>query len=208
MAPEILSLFLLGMMSGASICTLSCLPYLAPYLMGTGNGFKGGVLASAVFFLGKCLCYSIFGGVAAYCGHEVQLESLSSSHLFAGLMLIIAASTIPFVSKLGGCGQSSCISIRKASLFGLGISSSLRPCPAMAAVLVLAAEKGSVSLGLAYGSVFGLGLSLSPLLLIGGGLSLISERIGVETGRLMPAIRVLSVVIMVIMGIRLMLLDV
>ena len=206
MLHEFSSLFLLGMVSGASICSLSCLHYLGPYIMGTGQGFRDGVVASWIFVCGKIVSYSIMCGCAAAFGKLFLPETFRSSGVLPGIILIAAALSIPFAHRLG-CSKTRCTTARKISLFGLGVSSSLLPCPTMAAVFLLAAEKGVVIAGMGYGAMFGLGLALSPLLIIGGGLSMIANRLRLETGKLMSAVRALSIIIMIGMGIRLMLME-
>ncbi len=203
---EFSRLFLLGLVSGAGICSLSCLHYLGPYLVGTGQGFRDGVLASSLFVCGKIASYTILCGCAAAFGKVFMSDALRPGGVWPGLILVAAALGIPFSRRLG-CGTSGCATIRKVSLFGLGISSSLLPCPTLAAVFLLAADKGTVIAGMGYGAMFGLGLALSPLLIIGGGLSMIADRLRLETGSLMPAVRILSVIIMTGMGIQLMLME-
>lgn len=204
MPPEMLQLLVLGMVSGATLCSLSCLPYLAPYLIGTGSGFSDGVSATAVFLGGKILSYAMIGGLAALGGRAFLPHQSGTSGLLTGLLLIAVALSIPFTAKRG-CLKTSCRA-GKISLLGLGISSSLRLCPAMAAVVLMAAEKGSLLYGLGYGAIFGLGLAISPLPAVGGGLAHIAHRLRLETGNLMTAIRGLAVLIMITMGLRLMLL--
>ena len=206
MLHEFSSLFLLGMVSGAGICSLSCLHYLGPYLMGTGQGFRDGVLASWIFICGKIVSYSILCGCAAAFGKLFLPETFKSGGILPGIILIAVALSIPFSRRLG-CSTTRCTTARKVSLFGLGVSSSLRPCPTMAAVFVLAAEKGTVIAGTGYGAMFGLGLALSPLLVIGGGLSMTANRLRLETGNLMNVVRALSIIIMIGMGIQLMLME-
>lgn len=203
---EFSSLFWLGMVSGAGICSLSCIHYLGPYLMGTGQGFRDGVLASWIFVCGKIVSYSILCGCAAAFGKLFVSETSISGGMLPGIILIAAALSIPFSRRLR-CGTTKCTTTRKVSLFGLGVSSSLLPCPTMAAVFLLAAKKGAVITGMGYGAMFGLGLALSPILLIGGGLSMIADRLRLETGKLMSVVRALSIIIMIGMGIQLMLME-
>lgn len=206
MLHEFSRLFVLGLVSGAGICSLSCLHYLVPYLLGTGQGFRDGVQASGIFVCGKIATYSVLCGCAAALGNVFLSESFRPGGKLPGIILIAAALGIPFSRRLR-CGTTRCKAVRKVSLFGLGIGSSLLPCPTLATVFLLAADKGAVVAGLGYGAMFGLGLALSPLLIIGGGLSMIADRLRLETGSLMPAVRVLSVIIMTGMGIQLMLTE-
>jgi cytochrome c-type biogenesis protein len=205
--PEFSRLFLLGLASGAGICSLSCLHYLGPYLMGTGQGFRDGVQASWIFMCGKIVSYSILCGCAAAFGKVFLSETFRPMGILPGIILIAAGLSIPFSRRLR-CGTNRCTTARKVTLFGLGVSCSLLPCPTIAAVFLLAAEKGTVIAGMGYGAMFGLGLALSPLLIIGGGLSMISDRLRLSTGNLMPAVRALSVIIMTGMGIQLILMEI
>ena len=43
---EAMGVFFLGLAYGATICSLTCLPCLGTYLMGCGNGFRDGIIAS------------------------------------------------------------------------------------------------------------------------------------------------------------------
>ncbi len=206
MLHEFSGLFLLGMVNGASICSLSCFHYLSPYLMGTGQGFRDGVLASWIFVCGKIVSYSIMCGCAAAFGKLFLSETSKPGGILPGIILIAAAISIPFSRHLG-CSTTRCTTARKVSLFGLGVSSSLLPCPTMATVFLLVAEKKVVIAGMGYGAMFGLGLALSPLLIIGGGLSMIANHLRLETGKLMSAVKALSIIIMIGMGIQLMLVE-
>jgi len=197
--PDSLSLFLLGAANGLLFCSFSCLPFLGPYLLGVGRGFKGGMIATAVFIAGKLIAYSVLGGMAAFGGHVLQLDSGGWFRFALGVPLILAGLSIPFVNR-NRCG-SSC-GMRSISFFGLGLVASLVPCPSLTAVFALAAQSGKVFFGVAYGMIFGLGLILSPLIVIGGGLSMISEKIREETSRFVPVVQTLSILVMVLMGVR------
>lgn len=61
---------------------------------------------------------------------------------------------------------------------------------------------GSVVYGLSYGFIYGIGIAISPLILAGGGLSLITERLKIEVKGFIPYLQGISVIIMVATGIR------
>ncbi len=190
-------LFTLGLVYGATVCSMTCLSYLGPYLLGTGTGFRDGVLSSLAFGLGKICCYVFLGGLAGYLGHKLTYSPAQTWAM--GLVLIGVALSMPFVAKTGcrdKCHQSS----KRASLLTLGAATSLVPCPPVLAILTLAAGQGSMVTGMGFGLFYGLGIIISPLLLVGGGLSLVSKKLRQEVKSFMPYIQGLAMTIMILMG--------
>lgn len=190
-------LFCLGLLYGATVCSITCLPYLGPYLLGTGNGFKDGVFSALLFLLGKVCCYAVLGGLAGLCGQAL----VASDTLLAimGAAVILAGISLP---AFGGrsCGRPCRQAGRRLTIFALGTSTSLVPCPPVSAMLLLAAERGSAAAGMVYGTVYGAGLLFSPLLAAGGGAALIGRHCRLEAGKLTPYLRGLAALIMVMMG--------
>jgi cytochrome c biogenesis protein CcdA len=194
---EPFNLIALGLVYGATVCSLTCLPYLGPYLMGTGRGFSDGLSSSLVFILGKLCTYTALGGLAGLFGQAITINR--SSTVFMGIVLLCVALTLPLVTR-GGCKNRCQNLTRKGSLFMLGIVSSLIPCPPLVAVFLLAATNGTVIGGLSYGFFYGLGLVVSPMLLLGGGLAMISEKIKTEARGFAPYMQGLAMLIMMVMA--------
>lgn len=190
-------LFTLGLVYGATVCSMTCLSYLGPYLLGTGTGFRDGVLSSLSFGLGKICCYVFLGGLAGYLGRELTYSPAQTWAM--GLVLIGVAISMPFAARRGcrdKCHQGS----KRVSLLTLGAATSLVPCPPVLAILTLAASQGSMVTGMGFGLFYGLGIIISPLLLVGGGLSLISKKLRQEVKSFMPYIQGLAMTIMILMG--------
>lgn len=198
---EAAGLLVLGLIYGMTLCSLSCLPYLSPYLVGTGKGFKDGVRSSFVFASGKVFVYAFFGALAAYLGSKLEVNNYKLLQYTIGSILIIVGVALPFTTKKGCTGKHRHYG-KKASLFTLGISTSLIPCPTLIAMTLLAAQKGNVVVGLLYGFLFGIGILFSPLLLAGGGIAMLSSRIKEEVKGFTPWLNSLSVFIIVMMGLR------
>lgn len=191
------NLILLGLVYGATACSLSCLPYFGPYLMSTGNGFGDGLASSLTFILGKLCCYTALGGIAAVLG---QAFTLNRSHnVILGIILLGVALALPVVTR-GGCRKRCQVIGKRGSLFVLGIVSSLLPCPPLVAIFLMAANKGMVLSGMSYGFFYGLGLVMSPLLIIGGGFAMISEKIKKEAKGFAPYMHGLAMLIMIVMA--------
>lgn len=208
MTGEAGGLFVLGLIYGMTLCSLSCLPYLAPYIAGTGTGFKDGVKSSFVFLCGKVLVYTAFGGLAAYIGSKIVISDYRLAANTIGISLILIGISLPFFTKKKGCSGRHRTFGKRASLFMLGISTSLIPCPTLGAMTLLAANNGEILLGLLYGLTFGLGIMVSPLLLAGGGIAMISDSVKAEVKGFSPYINALSVLIIVMMGINIIRLDI
>lgn len=198
---ELPAIFFLGLVYGATLCSLTCLPLLTPFLVGAGRGFADGLRTSLIFLAGKLLTYTALGGMAAWLGQSLELGNRQP--LLLGLTLIAAALLIPLVSNRP-CG-SRCGVLGRTPLFLLGVVTSFAPCPPLATLFVLAAKEGVVAHGLLYGLFYGLGLTVSPLLLVGGGLALIGDRIRQQLGHGRIYLQGLAMGIMVLMGVQVML---
>ncbi len=196
---DLLGLFLIGMLYGATTCSITCLPVLGPYLLNTGTGFRNGITSSLIFLNGKLAAYAAMGGVAAWFG-SVLLPDKGIAKIIMGLTLIAAGIYLPFAAR-GKCLRERHAG-RKLSLFVLGASTSLVPCPPLLALFALAAREGSLVSGVAYGSVYGLGLALSPLLIAGGGIAMISEKLRAEAKGFIPYLQGFSVLLLLVMGLR------
>lgn len=197
--PDPAALFTLGLAYGLTVCSFTCLPYLAPYLMGTGTGLRSGISNSLCFMSGKLLAYATLGGLAAFIGHSVELGANSS--MVMGLLIIGAGISMPFVNR-NRCTKKCQGAAKSISMLALGAGSSLAPCPPLAAIFFLSAQRGAVVEGVFYGLIYGLGLVLSPLIIAGGGLALISASIRRQLGARMKYIEGLSMLIMISMGLK------
>ncbi len=128
-----------------------------------------------------------------------MLDKSVSAKWIMGIAIIAFGLSIPFVSK-GECRKKGQAIGKGISLFLLGVSTSLIPCPPLITMFLLAAKNGSVFSGISYGLVYGLGLTLSPLIIAGGGLSIISKIIKTEVNEFVPYMKGVSVLMIVMMG--------
>lgn len=194
-------LLLLGLVYGTTACSLTCLPYLGPYLLSTGRGFTDGVKSSLLFLSGKLIWYMFIGGVSAYIGNVLMLDKSMSAKWIMGIAIIAFGLSIPFVSR-GECRKKGQVIGKGISLFLLGVSTSLIPCPPLVTMFLLAAKNGSVFSGISFGLFYGLGLAISPLIIAGGGLAAISKNIKIEANSFVPYAKAFSMVMIVFMGLK------
>ncbi len=201
---DVLGLFLLGTLYGSTTCTFSCMPYLGPHLLAMGGGFRDGLRSSALFLGGKLVTYSALSTGAAALGHALSPQGASLVRWVSGGLVIAAGVSLPLFSPAPSCSRAHRVS-RGASLVGLGVVSGLVPCPPLLTLFTVAAGTGSMVLGLLDGLAYGLGLTLSPLLLLGGALAMIGRSIRTEARSLVPFVRYGAAAVMVLMGLRMLL---
>lgn len=205
---EIINLFIIGALYGFTTCSLTCLPYLGPYMMGVGGGFKDGMNASLFFIAGKIITYSALSGTAAWLGMELIKGDedflkyiISIPLIFIGLMLLFKKD------KSSGCSNKPFASIfhktanKKTHLFIMGVLTSIIPCVPLSALLLLAIKSGSIFNGALYGLVYGSGLIVSPIVIAGGFFGFISERIKIEMPDMAKIMRTVSAVAIIFAGI-------
>jgi sulfite exporter TauE/SafE len=200
--PDILGILSLSIVYGFTVCSLSCLPALSVYLMGTGLTFKDGLVGGFYFVAGKMLVYGTWGGLAGGFGILFGVPTIQGRWM--GLFVILTALAIPLAvrtKKTCNCSRSGQHG-RRLPLFLLGASTSLVPCPPLVAVLLLAAHKGSVLTGISYGVVFGSGLIVSPLMAASGSVALISGVIREKVSWIGPYLQGSAMVILLFMGMR------
>lgn len=200
--PDYGAVFTLGLVYGLTVCSMSCLPYMAPIMLGSGDGFRKGLIDSLCFVAGKLAVYSALGGVAALIGDRLDLAGVNP--WLMGLVLIVTGIAMLLVKKRS-CRKNCQTYGKRFSLLALGAGSSLIPCPPLAAVFMLAAQQGDIASGTMLGLVYSLGLFFSPLVLAGGGLSFLSSTLRTRLGRQMKYVEGLAAMIMVTMGISMML---
>jgi sulfite exporter TauE/SafE len=178
-----------GLIYGLAVCTASCLPYLAGYIAGVGAGFRRGVSVTLIFSGGRIVGYAIVGALVGLFGglfqiiiskNEIAPFQIYSSFVFGAITIGIGAYVLYRV-KYPKCDckpqESKKLAVlAKKSRFGLdfgaftlGLSRGLILCPPMMALLFLyalpfASPVGSVALAV----LFGLGTTISPILLLGG----------------------------------------
>jgi len=187
--PDLFGLTMLGLLYGTTVCSLSCLPTLGPLLVGEGGNFKQGLGLGFSFMAGKVVTYSLLGAIAAGVGSRLTLDS-EPLRVLPGVALILTAIYLLVARRKtcpSRCSTPSELKARRPLPFAaLGAATGITPCAPLAAVMVIAAESGNIALGAACGMFFGLGLMFSPMILVGGGLSFVTRKIGLEMGSLRP----------------------
>ncbi len=204
----------MGFFYGLTLCNLSCIPLIGPYIIGTQKGFRRGFDATAVFVITRVVTYTILGGISGLVGN-VALKSIDSGLLFviAGTLVLSISVMIIFRPKAAACKSKGQVEVHRprrrtwAHMVTLGFSTSLVPCLPLTAVLFYAATTQSFVTGCLLALMFGIGTSASPLYYIGGAAGWFSERIRSEIPRYGSLLRKVSGIILALFGLRLLIMS-
>ncbi|MDR0373863.1 MAG: sulfite exporter TauE/SafE family protein [Nitrososphaerota archaeon] len=177
-----------GLIYGLAVCTASCLPFVAGYIAGVGSGFRGSVKITMLFNSGRILAYALIGAVVGLFGGLLRIfvsdAAISPFQIYSslvfGVITVIIGVMVLFKARKSSCecvGQDAkkLADTQKRGRFGvnfgaftLGLTRGLILCPPLMALLVYAlpfvSPAGSISIAV----LFGLGTTISPLLLLAG----------------------------------------
>lgn len=180
-----LDALVIGVGYGLGVCTASCLPYVAGYVAGTGAGFRQGIRITLIFNAGRILAYALIGALVGLIGGllaVVASEAISpfqvySSLVFGAITIAIGIGLILKARRPPGCSlhTAKTATSSKFSRFGvdfgafsLGLSRGLIICPPLALLLLYAIPFSTPLGSLTLAVLFGLGTTVSPLLVLGG----------------------------------------
>jgi sulfite exporter TauE/SafE len=176
-----------GLLYGLAVCTASCLPVVAGYIAGVGSGFVKSVKLTMIFNSGRILAYALIGGLIGLFGGLLRFfisDTVFSpfqvySSLAFGAVTILIGVWVMYKARKPSCdcgGQApKALTAKNMRRFGvdfgafsLGLTRGLIICPPLILLLTtslaLASPAGSVAIAV----LFGVGTSLSPMLLLGG----------------------------------------
>lgn len=177
-----LDALIIGLGYGLGVCTASCLPYVAGYVAGIGAGFRQGIRVTLIFNAGRIVAYALVGALVGLVGGLLTVVAsdaiapfqVYSSLVFGAITIVIGIGVIWKAKRNLGCDLHATASAKfgrfgvDAGAFSLGLSRGLIICPPLALLLLYAlpfsTPLGSVTLAV----LFGLGTTISPLLVLGG----------------------------------------
>ena len=177
--------FVSGLFYGVAVCTASCLPIVAGYIAGVGSGFRKSVRLTLFFNSGRVFAYAVigaliglFGGLIRFFISEAVISPFQVYSSFAfGIVTIIIGGWLLHKTRAKSCDckSRSTIAPRKLSRYGidfgafsLGLTRGLIICPPLIALLAYSLSFASPLSSIGIAVVFGLGTTISPILLLGG----------------------------------------
>jgi sulfite exporter TauE/SafE len=174
----------IGLLYGTIFCTSECLPYLASYIAGTGAGIRKGTVITLIYNSGRLISYTLIGVIVALVGGsvtqlltEATLASFTiySSYAFGIINILIGLHILLKIKKNYSNCAKECKSIDEWKIarndfgaFTLGLSRGLIICPPLFALLVFSVPFSTPLDSIALAVLFGLGTTLSPMLVLGG----------------------------------------
>ncbi|MCW4017256.1 MAG: sulfite exporter TauE/SafE family protein [Candidatus Bathyarchaeota archaeon] len=172
-----------GFLYGLVFCTSTCLPYVASYIAGINAGFRKGVGVTVIFNAGRITAYALIGAAVGALNLLVNDSFLSAFQTYSALAFSLVTIAIG-VTLLVRNKQQVCNCAAKTGnlnsasgglrsrfdvrAYTLGLSRGLVLCTPLMALLVYSLTFASPFDSFVLAVLFGVGTSLSPLLLIGG----------------------------------------
>ncbi|MEJ2593009.1 MAG: sulfite exporter TauE/SafE family protein [Candidatus Thiodiazotropha sp.] len=208
-----LGVLAMGFLYGLTLCSLTCIPLIAPVIFASRTGFRRGFDATAIFILARISAYALWGASAGLLGNLVltHADPAWPSLLAGGLILLIA---LRLALKRQSACTATCSESRHVASPGrrpwlqmtiLGFSTSLMPCLPLSGVLVYAATTQSALDGALLALLFGLGAAASPLYYIGGATGWLAQRLHEQIPRHSRWLRLVSAAMLGAFGVRLLL---
>jgi cytochrome c-type biogenesis protein len=171
-----------GFLYGLVFCTSTCLPYVASYVAGINAGFRKGVAVTLIFNSGRITAYALIGAAIGTLNLLVSDVFLSTFQTYSSLAFSIVTIFIG-ISILVRGKRPACNPITKSNgnqatqrfwgrfdvrAYTLGLSRGLVICAPLMAILAYSLAFSSPFDSFALAILFGLGTTLSPIILIGG----------------------------------------
>jgi sulfite exporter TauE/SafE len=172
----------IGFTNGLFFCTSTCLPYVAGYIAGVNADFRRGVGLTMIFNSGRVAAYALIGaivGIFKLIINESFLSSFQTYSAYAFSAVSVAVGVILLVrNKQPSCKcPASTISLTGSRrlkdrfdvrAFTLGLSRGMILCVPLLTILAYSITLASPIESLALAILFGIGTSLSPIVLLGG----------------------------------------
>lgn len=185
-ANPFLGAFVGGLFFGLAYCTASCLPVVAGYIAGVGSGFKQSIRITLIFNTGRIIAYTLIGALiglfSGLLGFFISAEAISPFQIYSsfafGLVTVVIGVMLLIQARKDRCDCSdtnTIVAVGRFKRFGvdfgaftLGFTRGLIVCVPLILLLstslTLVDPVGSIAIAV----LFGLGTSISPLLLLGG----------------------------------------
>jgi len=206
---EIIQLFLIGLTSSFSACLVFCSPLIVGYIGTTRRGWSSGLKAVSLILASRLAGFIILGLLAAMAG-RLLLDWLigAKSILFAlGGLFIVSLGVIIIVSHEARnpfcriAGKIKSVST-PGDLILLGLVMAILPCaPHLVLLGFVALSATSIFQGMALAAAFGIGASISPLIL--GAVSGELSRITLSKGWITAAFRIFCGGLIIAVGLQL-----
>ncbi|OEU76299.1 MAG: hypothetical protein BA869_12725 [Desulfuromonadales bacterium C00003107] len=200
----------IGLLAGATHCTLVCTPLMTTMVLGRGEGARDGLLAWLWLGCGRIIGCSLLGAISYGCGQllgEFGVSLWWRHGVVGGLLLVLALVMFRSASAVAeghqGCGKhkqrSATAGLRWPMLLAGGVLATV-PCPPLLGVLSLGLSSPSAWQGALLLALFGLGSTLSPLLVLCAGAGWFGRRLHLAAPSYRPLFRRTAGVVLLLLG--------
>lgn len=174
-------------MFGLAYCTASCLPVVAGYIAGVGSGFKQSVKITAIFNGGRIIAYTLIGLVIGLFGELLRFfvseDAITPFQIYSslafGFATIAIGAVLLYQTRKPKTGCDCKTDATKAAgrikrygvdfgAFTLGFTRGLIICTPLILLLTTSLTLVDAAGSVAVAVLFGLGTSISPILVLGG----------------------------------------
>jgi len=186
-ASPYLGAFVTGLLYGLAYCTASCLPVVASYIAGVGLGFRQSIKITVIFNGGRIVAYTmigmfiaLFSGLMGFFVSESAITPFQVySSIIFGVVTIIVGAMLMWQTRKRKTSYTCKTDIPRVvtrikrygigfGAFALGFTRGIVICAPLilmlTASLTLVDPLGSVAIA----ALFGIGTSISPILVLGG----------------------------------------
>ena len=206
---ELIQLFLIGLTSSFSACLVFCSPLIVGYIGTTRKGWSSGLKAVSLILASRLAGFIILGLVASMAGRLLLdwLIGVKSISFALGGALIVSLGVLIIVShqaKNPFCRIAGKIKrvFTPGDLILLSLVMAFLPCaPHLVLFGFVALSATSTFQGMALAAAFGIGASISPLIL--GAISGELSRITSSKGWLTAAFRIFCGGLIIAVGLQL-----
>ncbi|MBS7659571.1 MAG: sulfite exporter TauE/SafE family protein [Candidatus Bathyarchaeia archaeon] len=175
--------FIIGLLYGFSLCTSSCLPYVASYIAAVGADFRKGIFITLTYNVGRVTSYAVVGILASFLSSIFRVmlsESLIfnfqnyASYAFGAITIAIGINILLKSKSTPNCVMDVKNALNKhvgkidTYAFLLGFGRGFIICPPLAMLILYAITFGSPIDGSLIPIIFGVGTAISPILPLGG----------------------------------------
>ncbi len=185
-ANPFLGAFAAGLLYGLAYCTASCLPVIAGYIAGVGSGFKQSVKITAIFNTGRVVAYTLIGALIALFGGLLRFfisdEAITPFQIYSSLVFGLVTVAIGALLMVQARKPATCDCKTDATVaagrirrygvdfgaFTLGFTRGLVICAPLLLILTASLTLVDPAGSIAVAVLFGLGTSISPILILGG----------------------------------------
>lgn len=180
-----LTAFASGLLYGLVACTSTCLPFLASYIAGIGTGFRKSVIITLTFNIGRVVSYALIGTLLGifssllwlFIDETTVAPFQAYSSIAFSIVTIIIGAHLLYKNWKPSCEckianskptKHKILGRLDTGAFTLGLSRGLILCPPLIALLAYSIPFANPIDSLAFAVLFGVGTTISPMLLLGG----------------------------------------